>query len=237
VSFTSFQGLASSHGITFQLIIVPLGMGSGGKTQLALEYWCIMKDSRDFRANTWPNGSSHNAVHRLMVAIAKRLLPAQTFDNSCDTDIFSGWTDRWLLVTSRCDGSKELSQVINRMEQDEDSQILFLQDFLTELAAAGQVLARLGNLLLAIDQACGYTAGSQLPYTDFMNDHKTWEQHIMHETPQTCRVFSPGMEETKSLSPWTTWEMSLPLLGVDEEHLIRSGVSISETKVKQPVST
>ena len=170
-----------------------------------------MKDSGDCQAIIWLISSSRNAVHCSMVAIAKRPLPGRMSYNRHDTVA---------LVRNNFD--------LDRMEQAEGLQLLLvsLADS-GQLAAAAQVLARLINLPLAIDQARGLQETSRV-----------WQHR---------RTF-PGMEEAKSLSLWATWEMSLRLLSVSEEHETKlqdvlmhialfDPLSISGTIVEERVST
>ena len=236
------------------LIVVLLGMGGAGKTQLALEYCRHVKNSGIFRAVFWLDASSRNALDRSMTAIAECLLPERILRNPNDAvklvkDILSGWSDRWLLVfdnldnplefrdiamffpeshlgfilvTSRFSGAKELGRVIelDRMEKDEGLQLLLRGSPAdTELAAAEELLIKLEYLPLAVDQARAYISGRQLRLVDFVAEFNVRKQSVMEETPrlwQYRRAF-PAMEESISLSLLTTWEMSLPLLDVDEE--------------------
>jgi tetratricopeptide (TPR) repeat protein len=165
-------------------------------------------------------------------------------------DVLSGWSDPWLLVfdnldnpsdfhyiiafsqdsrwgcilvTSRFAGAKELGWVIglDRMEKDEGLQLLLWGSQAdTELAAAEELLMKLGYLPLAIDQARAYISGRQLRLVDFVSEFNIRKQTIMEETPRLWqyRRAYPDLEEPTSLSLLTTWEMSLALLDVGEEH-------------------
>ena len=133
---------------------------------------------------------------------------------------------RWgcILVTSRYAGAEELGSVIvlDRMEKDEGLQLLLRgsQADSTELAATEEILMKLGYLPLAIDQAQAYISGRQLRLSDFLSEFNIRKQTIMEETPRLWqyRRAYPDMDEPTSLSLLTTWEMSLPLLDVGEEH-------------------
>jgi len=99
-------------------IVVLLGMGGGGKTQLALEYCRHMKDSGKLRAIFWLDASSRNALYRAMEIIAKRLLPERVFDDPHATvivvrDVLSSWSDTWLMVFDNLDNPSDLQDILN----------------------------------------------------------------------------------------------------------------------------
>jgi len=236
-------------------IVVLIGMGGAGKTQLALEYCLRMKDERRFRAIFWLDASSRNTLCGSMEAAAKQLLPDRVLDNpeaavTLVKEVLSSWSERWLLVfdnldnpedlpgivnlfpanrhgciliTSRYAGSKELGQSIelDRMEKDESLQLLLRSSGggTDELVAAEEILKLLGNLPLAIDQARAYISKRQLGLRAFVREYERRKQSIMQETPEhwPYRRMLPGKEKETSLSLLTTWEMSLPQLGVGEQ--------------------
>jgi hypothetical protein len=108
---------------------------------------------------------------------------------------------------------------IDRMEKEEGLQLLLPSSGDTvEVDAAEDILNLLGNLPLAIDQARAYISKRQLSLRAFVAEYERRKQSVMQETPQfwQYRRMLPGKEET-SLSMLTTWEMSLPLLGVGEQ--------------------
>src|ERR1700733_11955252 len=73
---THLVGLFDHSTITSSpLIVVLIGMGGAGKTQLALEYCRYLKDLKPHQAIFWLNASSHNALYQGMGSIAKKLLP------------------------------------------------------------------------------------------------------------------------------------------------------------------
>jgi len=127
-----------------------------------------------------------------------------------------------ILITSRHAGSKELGQSIelDRMEKEEGLRLLLRSSGLDtdELDAAEEILSLLGNLPLAIDQARAYISKRQLRLRAFVTEYEKRKQSIMQETPQfwQYRRMLPGKEKETSLSLLTTWEMSLPMLGVGE---------------------
>jgi len=128
-----------------------------------------------------------------------------------------------ILITSRHSGSKELGQSIelDHMEKEEGLQLLLhcSGGHTDELDAAEEILLLLGNLPLAIDQARAYISKRQLGLRAFVSEYQKRKQSVMQETPPfwPYRRVLPGKEKESSLCLLTTWEMSLPLLGMGED--------------------
>jgi len=100
------------------LIVVLIGMGGAGKTQLALEYCRQMKDSRRFRAIFWLDASSRDTLYSSMETAAKQLLPDRVLDSpdaavALVNDVLSRWSERWLLVFDNLDNPEDLSGIVN----------------------------------------------------------------------------------------------------------------------------
>ena len=100
------------------LIVVLIGMGGAGKTQLALQYCRHMKDSRRYRAIFWLDASSRNTLYGSMKTAAEQLLPNRLFDDpdaavALVKDVLSSWNDRWLLVFDNLDNPKDLRGIVN----------------------------------------------------------------------------------------------------------------------------
>jgi len=100
------------------LIVVLIGMGGAGKTQLALEYCRRMKDSRRLGAIFWLDASSRNTLYSSMETAAKQLLPDRVFDNpdaavASVNDFLSSWSERWLLVFDHLDNPEDLPGILN----------------------------------------------------------------------------------------------------------------------------
>ena len=127
-----------------------------------------------------------------------------------------------ILITSRHAGTKELGRSIelDRMEKEEGLQLLLRSPTINtdELDAAEEILNLLGNLPLGIDQARAYISKRRLGLRAFVTEYERRKQSVMQETPHIWqyRRMLPGKEETP-LSLLTTWEMSLPLLGIGEQ--------------------
>jgi len=100
------------------LIVVLIGMGGAGKTQLALEYCRRMKASRRLGAIFWLDASSCNTLYSLMETAAKQLLPDRVFDNAdaavaSVNDFLSRWSERWLLVFDNLDNPEDLPGILD----------------------------------------------------------------------------------------------------------------------------
>src|SRR5258708_18113398 len=117
--YTRLQKLFESATTTsIPLIVVLIGMGGAGKTQLALEYCRRMKASRRLGAIFWLDASSRNALYSSMETAAKKLLPDRVFDNpdaavASVYDVLSRWSERWLLVFDNLDNPEDLSGILD----------------------------------------------------------------------------------------------------------------------------
>ena len=82
VLFARLEELLERCGTSsLERIVVLLGMGGVGKTQLALRYCRSAKRLLKFRAILWLDACSRNALYLSMEAIGKRLLPGRIVDN------------------------------------------------------------------------------------------------------------------------------------------------------------
>jgi len=100
------------------LIIILIGMGGAGKTQLALEYCQRMRDERRFRAIFWLDASSRNTLYSSMETTAKQLLPDREFGTRDAVvvlvkDVLSSWNERWLLVFDNLDDPEDLADILS----------------------------------------------------------------------------------------------------------------------------
>src|SRR5260221_232550 len=127
-----------------------------------------------------------------------------------------------ILITSRHAGCKELGQSIelDHMEKEEGLQLLLRSSTVDtdEMDCAEEILSLLGNLPLGIDQARAYISKRRLGLRAFVTEYERRKRSVMQETPRfwQYRRMLPGKDETH-LNLLTTWEMSLPLLGVGEQ--------------------
>src|SRR5260221_6703024 len=106
------------------------------------------------------------------------------------------------------------------MEKEEGLQLLLRSSTVDtdEMDCAEEILSLLGNLPLGIDQARAYISKRRLGLRAFVTEYERRKRSVMQETPQfwQYRRMILGKEETP-LNLLTTWEMSLPLLGVGEQ--------------------
>ena len=99
-------------------VVVLIGMGGAGKTQLALEYCRDLKDLKTHRAIFWLDASSHNALYAAIERIAKQLWPERELKDSDAAltlvkDTLSNWSDAWLMVFDNLDRPSDLKGILN----------------------------------------------------------------------------------------------------------------------------
>src|SRR5882672_2016825 len=117
VLFSRLENLLERSGTpSIQRIVVLLGMGGIGKTQLALRYCEYAKSSRKYQAVFWLDASSQNTLYLSMETIAKKLSPDRILDDANDAvpivrDLLSSWSDRWLLVFDNLDNLSDLEDI------------------------------------------------------------------------------------------------------------------------------
>src|ERR1700751_4895653 len=89
-------------------IVVLLGMGGAGKSQLALECCRRQRTASNFRAVFWVDTSTLRSLRNAMESIAKRLGPTRQFDDSeaasrFALDALSSSNYPWLMVLDNLD--------------------------------------------------------------------------------------------------------------------------------------
>jgi tetratricopeptide (TPR) repeat protein/adenylate kinase family enzyme len=246
-------------------VVVLLGMGGSGKTQLALQYCQQAEARRQFMSIFWVDASTPAATAQSFVTIAGFITNNQEDlkDNEVVLEIvkesLSTWTDSWLIVfdnfddpnafkdknikdyfpqgtngailfTTRHGDVKRLGNAVavGEMSEDEGLELLFGQTHCDRSERSTQtgkeIITRLGNLALAIDQAGAYISVRNLPLNLFLDHYNNRRQKVLQETPSSLweyrRRLSPSEAET-SLSVFTTWEMSFEQINdKTEEHLL-----------------
>jgi len=250
-------------------VVVLLGMGGSGKTQLALRYCEQCEAKRRYTSIFWVDASSPAATAQSFVTIAG-FITNNKVDLKDDEVVLqivksriSTWTDRWLIVfdnfddpsafasrdikdyfprgdngailfTSRHGDVKRLGHTITvaEMSESEGLELLFRQagcDNSEENVHSGkEIITRLGNLALAIDQAGAYISARNLSLGLFMDHYNNRREKILRETPTFWEYKRrPNTAEAEtSLSVFTTWEMSFEQIGRNnanertEKHLL-----------------
>ena len=140
------------------------------------------------------------------------------FDNYDDPssfrDISSFYLDSGVtVITSRHPSSKRLGTIfeVGAMTEAEGVEML-LRDISeheknSELQApVRQVVARLGNLALAIDQAASYIASRQMPLQTFVKVFQSRKKAILAHIPA---IWEYQTDDGQALPVFTTWELSV----------------------------
>ena len=251
-------------------VVVLLGMGGCGKTQLALQYCQQCKENGRFSSIFWVNASSPTSTVQSFSTIVALIKGNQNAPQDAEANIetlkhiLSTWTEPWLIVfdnfddpqafetrdirnyfpdgkngailfTSRHGDSKRLGRVIalGEMSPAEGLELLFQQAGCgrdeSNLAAAKDITARLGNLALAIDQAGAYISTRNLPLRLFLDHYNKRREKVWKETPSTLWEYRRKLNDEEaetSLNVFTTWEMSFEQIQKDKtnaktlEHLL-----------------
>ena len=99
-------------------MVVLLGVGGTGKTQLSLKYCRQMKENRRFRGIFWLDASSRNALESSMLSICQQLSPGRIVDNpragvKLVRTTLSNWSNPWLLVFDNFDNPIDIPDIIH----------------------------------------------------------------------------------------------------------------------------
>jgi tetratricopeptide (TPR) repeat protein len=167
------------------------------------------------------------------------LIVFDNYDQPEDFDDFSNFHpdhgNGAVLITSRHADAAALGTglQLEGMKEDEGIELLLRQTKFNKgerdvRIAAKQILQRLGNLPLAIDQAGAYMTARNLSPPAFLQQYDKRIEHYFGQTPKVWDYKRQASEETKAfpLSVRTTWEMSLEQISNDEgrresvEHLL-----------------
>jgi tetratricopeptide (TPR) repeat protein len=167
------------------------------------------------------------------------LIVFDNYDHPEDFDDFSNFHpdhgNGAVLITSRHADAAILGTglQLEGMKEDEGIELLLRRTKFNKgerdvRTAATQILQRLGNLPLAIDQAGAYMAARSLSPLAFLQQYDKRAEHYFGQTPKVWDYKRQASEETKAfpLSVRTTWEMSLEQISNDEgrreslEHLL-----------------
>ena len=131
---------------------------------------------------------------------------------------------------------------IGAMPVEEAVELLLVQAGLEKTPESAEhaeaITNKLGGLALAIDQAATYISARQVPLESFIDVYGRRKAAILKHTPSHWEYRKTGSDETeKSLSVFTTWEMSFEQLdAVDQEresiiHLLTLGAFIDTNNI------
>jgi tetratricopeptide (TPR) repeat protein len=150
------------------------------------------------------------------------LMVFDNYDQPEDFDDFSNFYpdhgNGAVLITSRHADATALGTELQLegMGEDEGIELLLRRTKFNKgerdvRLAAKQILQRLGNLPLAIDQAGAYMTARNLSPPAFLQQYDKRIEHYFGQTPKVWDYKRRASEETKAfpLSVRTTWEMSL----------------------------
>ena len=235
-------------------IVILLGMGGQGKSQLAMEFCRSSRAAGNFQAIFWIDVTSNNSLARSFEDITAKISGSSSIFNNITSritfvkDTIESWSFPWLLVfdnfdrpdevlrisdcfpqssfgkiivTSRHAGSKRLGNVIQvtGMSEDESLDLLFSRSGLkrTEenVCEAKSVVAQLGYLPLAVDQAGAYISALNLSMSLFSKHYKERKAHILRYTPSLTeyrKKLNDSDAET-AFNVFTTLELSLQGIG------------------------
>ncbi|KAI9776252.1 MAG: hypothetical protein M1839_000486 [Geoglossum umbratile] len=118
-------------GKVFPKIVVLLGMGGQGKTQLAIEYCRAARKSGQFQAIFWIDASSSNSVSRGFEIVAEKISSVgRVFDDTESKIAFAKetlgqWRNPWLMVFDNYDQPSEFRNITTYFPQGETGAILF----------------------------------------------------------------------------------------------------------------
>jgi hypothetical protein len=117
--------------------------------------------------------------------------------------------------TSRHKDSSRLGHCVDlsRMTEEEGAELLLQATSTSEKPEMAGVVSILGYLALALDQAAAYIRAHGIPLSEFASHYKKRKKRILEEIPDEWeyRDFK-DLGELRSLSAFTTWEMSLDLI-------------------------
>ena len=149
------------------------------------------------------------------------------FDNYDDPigfpDIMNFYPDHGsVIITSRHQSSKRLGVAFEvGALTDEEGVELLLRSVKDEdqgpefLAEARRVVAKLGHLALAIDQAASYISARQMSLPTFVELFESRKKAILAHTPATWE-YRTQTDNKQALSAFTTWELSINQVASNE---------------------
>ena len=128
-----------------------------------------------------------------------------------------------IIITSRHNSSRRLGITfeVGAMTDEEGCNLLLRgrQQDLNHpgcLVEATDIVAKLGHLALAIDQAASYISTRQMTLQMFAQVFESRKKAILEHTPATWE-YRAQTDNGQALSAFTTWELSINQIGSDEK--------------------
>ncbi len=240
-------------------VVVLLGMGGSGKTQLALDFCRQAEEELGFMDVFWINASSPISVIQSYKAVAKRLSKSQHVENSEHAislvqDTLRASKQPWLFVFDNYDNPKafEPSSIHYYIPEGRQRHILFTSRHkdsarlghkvevsdMTESESlkvllqrppqndeeslqGKEIVATLGYLALALDQAGSYLRARKLRLRDFASSYQKCKEDILKTIPDEWEYQNATSDQEKEnkLKIFTTWELSFNQLSGHEEEV------------------
>src|SRR6266480_4623313 len=143
----------------------------------------------------------------------------KTFTSKAIRDYIPGQGGH-ILFTSRHKDSSRLGHCVDlsTMTLDESVKLLLQATSISSNSQIAEVVATLGYLALALDQARAYIHARGLPLSQFVSHYKKRKRIVLEEIPDEWEYRNfQDPDNMGFLNAFTTWEMSLDLIqGVDE---------------------
>ncbi|KAN0082002.1 hypothetical protein V8E54_003300 [Elaphomyces granulatus] len=204
------------------------GMGGSGKTQLAFRC-CQMAQESGFLATFWINASSPFTVQQSYRSILHMISPGNEEGGpagGCLFSITNAFTSQsirdyipgqggHILFTSRHKDSSRLGHYVDlsRMTDEEGTKLLLQATSISENSEVAEIVFILCSLALALDQAGAYIRAHGLPLSQFVSHYKKRKRIVLEEVPDEWEYRNAqDLDNMRSLSALTTWEMSLDLI-------------------------
>ncbi|OTA93222.1 hypothetical protein M434DRAFT_305664 [Hypoxylon sp. CO27-5] len=223
-----------------------LGIGGGGKTQLALKYFhnATSRQDNPFKAAFWIDASSEAALQTAISRISGIIQPQQSQQSGLGTkpshdtalsqvmNAFENWTRPYLLVFDNVNSDRILDYIprtglaaviitTRLMEADKDlDTTIWHKENATKAEA---IVRRLGALPLAIHAASSYIRSQHLTsnLSQFLPRYEKQKLRMLH------KPYNSWGHVEQNQSVFTTWELSLHILGTDEEDRARKSHFLS----------
>ncbi|MBU1626490.1 protein kinase, partial [bacterium] len=211
-------------------ILVIIGLGGVGKTQIALEY--SIRQSKNYSIVWWIRAEEPSTIASEFASLAQKLdLPVKYLEQSKIVENVKLWLQEnggWLLVFDNADKSEDINEfipksisghvlitsrnpkwgglakkiAITKWKPEESLDFIFKRTKDDDEVSAIELANKLGNLPLALEQAAAYIEGSGRSLSEYLNMFNKYQQ----------RLLSRGKPLNYPKTVATTWEMSFQKL-------------------------